>query len=407
MKTRRPPPPAVAAGLKLVFIFVWFLHTVGIASAQPAITPGELTVGKIEIVGDQVNLVLQPSVFGRRYQLQSSETLEAGTWRNIGGVVIGDGGELVIPAPFVPESPKRFYRLALDGEVSIPEGFALIPAGIFQMGDQSAPRIGYDCEIPVHPIYVSAFYMAKHEVTKALWDEVRAWGLSHGYDDLSVGSMAGAIDTSKGPDHPVHHITWHDMVKWCNARSQMENLVPCYTLSGAVLKTGSDTPDCDWSANGYRLPTEAEWEKAARGGLSDRIFPAGNSITHAEANYFSSNICGSYDISPTRGYHPIYATGNKPHTSPVGSFTANGYGLHDMAGNVSEWCWDWFSSSYYAVSPGIDPRGPEAGDTAGRVLRGGSWADLASYCRTADRYSDVPLYAGSLMGFRVARGLAP
>ena len=105
------------------------------------------------------------------------------------------------------------------------------------------------------------------------------------------------------------------MVKWCNARSEKENLTPCYTLTGAVYRTtNSDAVVCNWAANGYRLPSEAEWEKAARGGLSGKRFPWGDTITHSQANYYAQPGSYAYDVSPTRGYHPTYAVNGTPYS---------------------------------------------------------------------------------------------
>jgi formylglycine-generating enzyme len=289
---------------------------------------------------------------------------------------------------FIPDSPSRLFR-AKHIDAPTNEGMALIPAGSFTMGRTSGDT---DSNAPPVTVNVSEFYMAKHEVTKALWDKVRTWGLANGYTDLAAGA-------GKAANHPVQSISWFDVVKWCNARSEKEGLTPVYTVSGAVMKTGTNAPEANWSANGYRLPTEAEWEKAARGGVSGKRFPSGDTISHGQANYYSLDGY-SYDVSPTQYYHPTYATGSFPFTSPVGSFAANGYGLYDMQGNVFQWCWDWYGASSY-VDGATDPRGSESGSD--RVIRGGSWASNASICRAAHRSEFSPLSSLYLVGFRFAR----
>jgi formylglycine-generating enzyme required for sulfatase activity len=281
--------------------------------------------------------------------------------------------------------------------VNASAGFALIPSGSFTMGDE------LDGGGDAHRVRVSAFYMAQNLVTKAEWDEVRTWGLENGYSELVAGS-------GKADNHPVQTISWYQMVKWCNARSQKEGLVPVYYTDDAqttIYKTGDvnvTNAQVKWSANGYRLPTEAEWEKAARGGKSGKRFPWGDTISHKQANYKSASGF-SYDLSgAVNGFHPSYTAGGDPFTSPVGSFAANGYGLYDMAGNVWQLCWDCYGS--YDPSVLTDPRGPPG---TRRVFRGGSWYDNAgaNYCRVAHRGNELPSVSNFHFGFRVARSSEP
>jgi formylglycine-generating enzyme required for sulfatase activity len=246
---------------------------------------------------------------------------------------------------------------------------------------------------------VSAFYLAETEVTLIQWQALYNWANANGYSGLSAGR-------GKGPNHPVHTITWYDTVKWCNARSEQEGLTPIYYTNDAqtmIYRIGDvdvTNAQVKWTANGYRLPTEAEWEKAARGGLSGQRFPWGDTITHNQANYWSYEGI-AYDVSSTRDFHPTYAVGDQPYTSPVGSFAANGYGLHDMAGNIWEWCWDWYGA--YSSVAQFDPKGATTGST--RVFRGGSWEHAASVGRVAERYGSNPSYWSLHKGFRPARGL--
>jgi formylglycine-generating enzyme len=297
-----------------------------------------------------------------------------------------------------PGMAQRFYRArALD--TNAPSGMAPIPAGSFTMGDSLYDTDDSWNERPLHTVQVSAFYMDKTEVTKALWDEVYTWAVVHGYGFDNPG-------LSKGTNHPVHTVNWYNMVKWCNARSEKEGRIPAYYLSSAyfgVYRNGRwemQNNMVNWNA-GYRLPTEAEWEYAARGGLSEKRFPWGDAISHTQANYFSGVIPGSklyynYDISISRSYHPNYRSDGMPYTSPVGSFAPNGYGLYDMAGNMGELCWDWFDS--YSWDTQTDPHGPASSGV--RVMRGGSWFTDAFQCRAAHRTRAYLDTKDSNIGFR-------
>ncbi|MEI6819357.1 MAG: SUMF1/EgtB/PvdO family nonheme iron enzyme [Verrucomicrobiota bacterium] len=292
-------------------------------------------------------------------------------------------------------SSQTKFRLTVTEATVVPTGFALIPSGSFTMGNSVAADTDIT-DAPTHTVTVSAFYMAKNLVTKADWDTVRTWATSNGYMDLAAGS-------GKASSHPVQRVSWWDGIKYCNARSQKEGLTPVYMVNSAVMKIGTTAPTVNWAANGYRLPTEAEWEKAARGGLSGKRFPWGDTISQSQANY-SAYSGFSYDLSgAVNNYHPTYATGSTPYTSPVGSFAANGYGLKDMAGNVWQWCWDWYGT-YDTASP-TDPRGVSSGSF--RVGRGGSWYNGAYGCRVAFRGYFDPSVTYYDFGFRVARSSVP
>lgn len=274
---------------------------------------------------------------------------------------------------------------ANDGTTQAPPpGMAYIQAGPFQMGDNFSE--GDTAELPVHNVQVDAFAMDINLVTGALWASVQQWGTANGYD-CATGSW-------QATNYPAQSISWYDVVKWCNARSEKEGLTPCYytdATQATVYRTGQiDLQDAfvNWSANGYRLPTEAEWEKAARGGLVGNRYPWGNTISSANASYVDNT--GDYiDPGPT---------------GPVGHYPPNGYGLYDMVGNVWEWCWDWYSPDYYG-SPGSgnNPHGPSSGSL--RMERACGWDYSASYLRCACRFpGDLPSASHINGGFRCVRG---
>lgn len=280
-------------------------------------------------------------------------------------------------------------------------GMALIPAGAFTMGDT------LDGETDAVPVNVtnSAFYMDTNLVSLSEWQSVYFYAINSGY---GFTTEAGA---GKAGNQPVEMVDWYDSVKWCNARSQQAGLTPVYYTDADLTQvyTNGETTNvfANWGANGYRLPTEAEWEKAARGGVGGQRFPLGNTIDWNQANFYSlwfnNHHVLSYDLAPLIGsghiglygfYDPAF-DGQVPYTSPVGSFAANGYGLYDMAGNVQEWCWDWYGTPY---AGGMDPHGPAIGTS--RVLRGGLWFQVASLCRCANRSQVSPVNEDNGTGFR-------
>jgi len=312
-------------------------------------------------------------------------------WPSLTAVTANPNGMIQVSVPMTNVG-SAFYRI-WNMTNTTPAGMALIPAGWFTMGD----TLDGEPDAVATSIYVSAFYMDTNLVSYSQWQPIYTYATSHGYGFTGPGS-------GKAADHPVQTVDWYDCVKWCNACSQQTGLAPVYYTDVGltqVYTNGELTPYVNWGANGYRLPTEAEWEKAARGGLSGQRFPRGLTISESQANYQAAPTHFSYDLGPYSGYNTNFDTGDYPYTSPVGYFAANGYGLYDMAGNVWEWCWDW-NGTPYGQPTGTNPTGPASGTT--RVLRGGSWYGIAGYARCADRYGYNPNFTSYMDGFRCVRG---
>jgi formylglycine-generating enzyme required for sulfatase activity len=344
------------------------------------------------------------------YVLQTTVTLSPAAWQTVSvpaPVTIGTTNFLT----YTNNSTTRFFRLYFNtnSAASSHAGMVAIPGGTFTMGDVADTNLdGTGAAIPTN-VTVSGFYMDTNLVTYSLWQSVYNAALSAGYtfDDTGAG---------QGTNHPVQTVNWYDAVKWCNARSVQAGLTPVYYTDAAmtlVYTNGDiDAVYVNWSVNGFRLPSETEWERAARAGLSGQRFPWGSTISESQANYFGypTNYGGYfYDLGPNYGYEEVFESQGQPYTSPVGYFAPNGYGLNDMAGDVLEWCWDWYAAPPYPTgSPylgGTNPHGPSSSPNSSRVARGGDWSGTAEEARCADRSDNQPPDSTdfSEVGFRCVR----
>jgi formylglycine-generating enzyme required for sulfatase activity len=252
-----------------------------------------------------------------------------------------------------------------------------VPGGTFTMGRTKGDGPNY--ELPTHSVTLSSFYIGKYQVTQGEYEAIMGSNPSHSY---SVGNK-----------YPVYYVSWYDAIKFCNLCSMREKLVPVYSIAGStnpdswgeVPSTSDDDSTwaaavCNWNANGYRLPTEAEWEYAARGATNNPDYLYSGSDNARDVAWYNENASTMFH---------------------VGTRAPNGLGIYDMSGNVFEWCWDWYDSSYYSSSPSNNPRGPESGSD--RMIRGGCWSLNDRYCRVSNRSDDNPAYKNSMIGFRVCR----
>jgi formylglycine-generating enzyme required for sulfatase activity len=285
----------------------------------------------------------QSKVFGVRCSGFGVPNLESGI-RNLGWLLplllAGCGTKDTPPQASTPSIKSITTKTGIE--------MVLIPAGELTMGDES----GEEDEKPAHKVQISAFYMDKFEVTQKAYKAL----------------MGKSPAKFEGDDRPVERASWTFAAKYCNMRSLKEGVKPCYN---------PETFECDFSADGYRLPTEAEWEYACRAGTATRFSFGGDSSKLAEFAWFKANAANA--------------------THPVGQKPPNPWGLCDMHGNVAEWCHDHYGESHYAKAEGKDPKGPPSGED--RVLRGGSWRDSAGSCRSSARRGEAPGLADVCFGY--------
>lgn len=290
-------------------------------------------------------------------------------------------GDTAKGEPFAPSElnqvPTQTDAVSTDAtspEITPPEEFILINGGTFQMGSPESEPWRSEDET-AHAVTLSDFYISRYEVTQAEYQAV----------------MGENPSSFTGDDFPVEGVSWTDAIQYCNTRSTQEGLTPAYVIDGQNVSW-------DRSANGYRLPTEAEWEYACRAG-TDTPFNTQTSISAEEANYW-----GHYPYLIEDNYFSQGNLETKPGvyrqtTVAVGSFEPNALGLYDMHGNVGEWVWDWYGS--YETGEQIDPTGPVSGTR--RVYRGGGWNDFAKNLRSAYRATLPPDGSIFSIGLRLVR----
>lgn len=252
------------------------------------------------------------------------------------------------PSSETPAQSQSENAPTIQEESDSISGMVLISGGSFMMGDED------EIDAPLHEVVLSPFYADTHLVTQQQYQKV----------------MAANPSRWKGDLNPVEQVRWSDAVRYCNKRSELEGLEPCYNL---------ETWECNFAATGYRLPTEAEWEYACRAGSDSAYFFGENPSNLRDYAWFENN------------------SGGRPHA--VGKKKPNPWGLYDICGNVWQWCNDFYQVDYYPEAAHENPRGPTEGET--KVVRGGAWRFPDDNCRSGYRYNENPGYADVCFGYDI------
>lgn len=298
--------------------------------------------------------------------------------------------------------PYEAGTFALGGcaKAAVPDDMVFIKGGTFQMGSNDSDAD--DDEKNVHSVTLNNYYLGAREVSRGEFSDFvnatgyrttaekkgTAFGLKDGEWDYHKGLDWRDMGFSQNDNHPVIGVSWYDAVSYCNWRSERENLQPVYTVNGEEISA-------NFNADGYRLPTEAEWEYAARSRGKSYKYAWGNSST-PHGNILDEKVKEKYNSDKIwAGYNDGYI-----YTAPVTSFEQGDLGLFSMTGNVWEWCWDWYSDNY-STSSLTNPKGASSGSY--RVIRGGSWSNRPSYLRCSDRNNRAPGYRNLNLGFRLSR----
>ena len=350
-----------------ILIDDFYFKRPAVATAAPSqeskskpVSSSKITKGTLRVTADydgklyQDGMVLSDLKMGKEVTINN---MPAGTYEFRSAI-----GNTSLEASFThAKTPADLYFRVRKLD---PVELVMVEGGSFVMGD----AYGNDDNSQLHRVTLSTYYIGKYEITNKQYEDVMLNKLYEPDKNL----------------FPVSGKTWFNAISFCNRLSKLENLKPCYSINSETDPSKWDlkgTVICDWSASGYRLPTEAEWEFAARGGKKSKGY----------------QYSGSDDLSKVGHY------GFRSGVQKVGIKTANELNIYDMSGNVWEWCWDGYDKSYYNSSPDQDPRGPGSGTQ--RVLRGGSWYGNDDSCRVSFRGSYDPDLSNYSIGVRVVRAI--